>query len=350
MDDLSNLSHVEGSVATEMDHLSSLDTMLKSCDEALDALGRPLKRVNPEEKASEEERARMEQEKARAKQRAYDAISTASDSDEEEDEEEEEGINPGSQGLHVLIAVGGIISSDDGNEDPHGHVWKTVLAKEFRQSFAECYYVAWDPEPLVKFGAQIAEGITASTVFMGGTWIAMVKWKVLLTAYTTIMWPYWIMAASEMIDTSFAIAVDRANKCSLLLAECLTTNLHGKRPVSLVATGVGCIAVLRVLRELSRQGRLDIVENVYFFGATMPIRSEEWKEAMECVAGEFVNAYSKNDWFLGFVFRTRTFKSIAGLSAVNLPDVRNVDCSALVENHLDWRNKLQTIMDMVLPR
>eukprot|EP00997_Jenningsia_sp_PLL12_P002169 NODE_1368_length_1184_cov_53.614097_g1124_i0.p1 GENE.NODE_1368_length_1184_cov_53.614097_g1124_i0~~NODE_1368_length_1184_cov_53.614097_g1124_i0.p1 ORF type:complete len:220 (+),score=42.90 NODE_1368_length_1184_cov_53.614097_g1124_i0:373-1032(+) len=176
----------------------------------------------------------------------------------------------------------------------------------------------------------------------------MIKWKALLTAYSAIMWPYWLIASADIIDSSFAIAYDRAEKCGKLLAEALVQNAHGNRPVTLVGVSVGCVMIMRCLQILSDLERYDIVENVYFFGSTLSSNLPEWQQAAECVAGEFVNAYSCNDWLLGFLFRSHKLSSVSGLGEVLAPEIRNVDCSQWIETHLDYGTKLRTLMSIIV--
>lgn len=57
-------------------------------------------------------------------------------------------------------------------------------------------------------------------------------------------------------------------------------------------------------QELERCGARGVVREVVLLGGPISIIPKKWCAARSVVSGRFVNAYCKNDWLLGIVFRT----------------------------------------------
>ena len=71
--------------------------------------------------------------------------------------------------------------------------------------------------------------------------------------------------------------------------------------------------------------------------------------ARSVVAGRFVNGFTKKDWVLALSFRARqgTFRPAAGLVAIPVPGVENIDFTDTVGGHSDWIAKSDTVLDML---
>ncbi|KAK8444750.1 hypothetical protein SEVIR_9G193950v4 [Setaria viridis] len=71
-----------------------------------------------------------------------------------------------------------------------------------------------------------------------------------------------------------------------------------------------------------------------------------WEPARKMVAGRFVNVYSTNDWILGITFRASLLtQGLAGIQAVDVPGVENVDVTELVFGHSSYLSLVQQILD-----
>jgi hypothetical protein len=131
----------------------------------------------------------------------------------------------------------------------------------------------------------------------------------------------------------------RAEKTGLVLAEILTNKVQGERAVSLVGYGLGARVVYACLTSMSEKRAFGIVENVVLFGAPCPSEIRVWTAMKSVVMGRLINVYSKNDYLLGFLYRTCAWNfGIAGLQPiVGVPRVENMDLSDTISNHLHYR-------------
>lgn len=171
---------------------------------------------------------------------------------------------------------------------------------------------------------------------------------VLGTLVAALTIPATILAAADIIDNKWAVAVDRSDKAGKLLAEVLLEGLHGNRPVTLVGFSLGARVIFKCLQHLaeSEGGHAGLVERVILLGAPIPIKDENWVSVRKMVAGRFVNAYSTNDWTLGIVFRASLFsQGLAGIQPVDSPGIENVDVTQIIENHAAYVGKTKQVLE-----
>ncbi|KAK4784369.1 hypothetical protein SAY86_018737 [Trapa natans] len=170
---------------------------------------------------------------------------------------------------------------------------------------------------------------------------------VLSTLVAALAWPTTLLSATDLIDSKWSVAPDRCDKAGKLLAEVLRKGLHGNRPVTLVEFSLGGRMIFKCLEVLAEtEQNAEFVERVVLLGAPIAIQDENWKAARKMVAGRFVNAYSTNDWTLGFSFRASMFsKGLAGIQPANFPGIENVDVTELIEGHSSYLWAAQGILD-----
>ncbi|KAJ2161341.1 Transmembrane and coiled-coil domain-containing protein 4 [Coemansia sp. RSA 552] len=172
-----------------------------------------------------------------------------------------------------------------------------------------------------------------------------------------LTWPLAILKLGQLIDTPWAVGLERAKRAGRLLADVLTSRAHGKRPVTLVGYSLGALAIFTCLRELHKRKAFGIVETAVLLG--MPANSEDksaWSACCECVSRSVVVGYSESDWVLAFLFRANTFcTSLAGLTGVDAAAIfkdqplmcRKLSCinlAGIVGQHADYLDKLDEIM------
>jgi hypothetical protein len=149
-----------------------------------------------------------------------------------------------------------------------------------------------------------------------------------------------------MIDNPWTVAMVRAEKTGLVLAEILTNKVQGERAVSLVGYGLGARVIYACLTSLSEKRAFGIIENVVLFGAPCPSEIRVWTAMKSIVMGRLINVYSKNDYLLGFLYRTCAWNfGIAGLQPIEgVPRVENVDLSDTISNHLHYQYHVGSIL------
>ncbi|KAI9505003.1 hypothetical protein BX070DRAFT_250895 [Coemansia spiralis] len=152
-------------------------------------------------------------------------------------------------------------------------------------------------------------------------------------------WPLAILKLGQLIDTPWAVGLERAKRAGRLLADVLENRAHGKRP------------------QLHSRKAFGIVESVVLLG--MPADStaiDAWTACCRSVSRQVIVGHSQNDWVLAFLFRANSFCSrLAGLSGVDAgvlfkdqPLIRrkviNLDLASVVSQHSDYLDRLDDIM------
>ncbi|TYI93122.1 hypothetical protein E1A91_D02G116700v1 [Gossypium mustelinum] len=248
-----------------------------------------------------------------------------------EDLDEIEFIQTGLYHNQGRLAVGILISGIAFEEEDFLRPWENY------NDNLERYVLKWESKNLIALNAGIMEWITskvASNLLEGGAMLT-----VLSTLLAEEPLPAALLAASDLIDSAWAIAVDRSDKAGKLLAELLISGLQGHRPVTLVGFSLGARVILKCLQCLAEtQGdNAGLVERVVLLGAPIPIKDEKWEDARKMVAGRFVNVYHTNDWTLGIIFRASVLSTgLAGIQPIQLRGIENVDATEYVEGHSSY--------------
>ncbi|KAG4158022.1 hypothetical protein ERO13_D02G097200v2 [Gossypium hirsutum] len=248
-----------------------------------------------------------------------------------EDLDEFEFIQTGLYHNQGRLAVGILISGIAFEEEDFLRPWENY------NDNLERYVLKWESKNLIALNAGIMEWITskvASNLLQGGAMLT-----VLSTLLAEEPLPAALLAASDLIDSAWAIVVDRSDKAGKLLAELLISGLQGHRPVTLVGFSLGARVILKCLQCLAEtQGdNAGLVERVVLLGAPIPIKDEKWEDARKMVAGRFVNVYHTNDWTLGIIFRASVLSTgLAGIQPVQLRGIENVDATEYVEGHSSY--------------
>ena len=159
--------------------------------------------------------------------------------------------------------------------------------------------------------------------------------------------PIVLTKLSYLIDNPWAVSLDRATAAGLILADSLIDRNLGTRPVTLVGYSLGSRVIFSCLQELARKGAYGLVQNVYLFGSPIVVRKDDYVRARTVVPGRFVNGYNRNDWILGYLFRLTNggIRRVAGLASIEgLPWIENVDVTALVAGHMQYRRAMPRLL------
>lgn len=159
--------------------------------------------------------------------------------------------------------------------------------------------------------------------------------------------PIILTKLSYLIDNPWAVSLDRATSAGKILADSLLERNLGTRPITLVGFSIGARVVFSCLQELSKKGAVGIVQNVYMFGSPIVVNKDEYIRAKTVVSGRFVNAFNRNDWILGYLFRLTSggIRRVAGLAPIeDMPWIENMDVTDLVVGHMDYRQQMPTLL------
>ncbi|KAG6648546.1 transmembrane and coiled-coil domain-containing protein 4-like isoform X2 [Carya illinoinensis] len=227
---------------------------------------------------------------------------------------------------HDRLAVGIMVSGLAFEEEDFISPWKGYNDNLDR------YALWWESKNLIALSSAIEDWLASRLALQLMKEGAMMT--VLSALVAALALPATLVTASDLIDSQWAIAVDRSDKAGKLLAEVLLMGLHGNRCLQCLADTEGDNAGL--------------VERVVLLGAPVSIKDENWGDARKIVAGRFVNAYSSNDWILGIIFRASLLsQGLAGIQAVDIPGIENVDVTHIIEGHSSYLGKTTQILEQL---
>ncbi|KAJ4174046.1 hypothetical protein NW754_013036 [Fusarium falciforme] len=229
--------------------------------------------------------------------------------------------------------------------------WLTGKVDDVRLPFStvdpvmgDLYSVLFEPEMLRSMGDTInilaTEALTQSIQqILGAT--------ILAALMSALQLPIILTKLSYLIDNPWAVSLDRATSAGKILADSLLERNLGTRPITLVGFSIGARVVFSCLQELSKKGAVGIVQNVYMFGSPIVVNKDEYIRAKTVVSGRFVNAFNRNDWILGYLFRLTSggIRRVAGLAPIeDMPWIENMDVTDLVVGHMDYRQQMPTLL------
>ncbi|CAL8995621.1 unnamed protein product [Prunus brigantina] len=240
--------------------------------------------------------------------------------------------------LAVGILVSGLVFEDEDFTRP----W------EGQNENLERYALWWESKNLIALSTAIQDWLTSRIA------LELMKEGAMMTVLNTLLaafaMPATLVTASDLIDSKWAVAVDRSDKAGKMLAEVLLKGLQGNRPVTLIGFSLGARVVFKCLQCLAETegDNAGLVERVVLLGAPISIEEENWTDARKMVAGRFVNAYSISDWTLGIAFRASLLsQGLGGIQPVDVPGIENVDVTQLVEGHSSYLWKTKQILEQL---
>ncbi len=238
--------------------------------------------------------------------------------------------------LNVILTISGWML---GKEDDVRLPFSTV-----DPVMGDLYSLIWEPEILQSMGQTI--NILATEVLTQS--VQQVLGQTVLTVLMAgLQWPMALSKLGYILDNPWNVSLDRAWKAGLLLADTLMSRNLGVRPVTLVGFSIGVRVIYSCLVELAKKGAYGLVEDVYFFGAPVVIKKDQFILAKSVVSGRFVNGYSSKDWILGYLFRATSggLARVAGLAPVEgIHGVENFDCTSYVNGHMGYRKAMPKIL------
>ncbi|GAB4847501.1 hypothetical protein Ancab_026559 [Ancistrocladus abbreviatus] len=239
--------------------------------------------------------------------------------------------------LAVEILVSGLVFDEE----------DFIMPWEGLDDNLERYALRWESKNLIAVSTAIQDWLTSRVAM--GLMKQGAMMTVLGTLLTALAWPATLLAATDFIDSKWAIAVDRSDKAGKLLAEVLSKGLQGNRPVTLIGYSLGARVIFMCLKCLKeKENNANLVERVVLLGAPISIKDENWEAARKMVAGRFINVFSRNDWTLGVAFRASLLtKGLAGIEPINVPGIENVDVTDIIEGHSSYLWATLQILDQL---
>lgn len=151
-----------------------------------------------------------------------------------------------------------------------------------------------------------------------------------------------------LADNAWHHAYTNARKAGILLADTLWSTPEQQR-FTLVGHSLGGRVVFHALQRLhelqQESGSEPRVRHVVLLGAAQGRRHRyQWQNVCAACSGHVFNCYSKQDQVLRWLYQSANLgmSRPAGRGEVPPPAV-NIDCSAWVDGHRQWKQSLATI-------
>ncbi|OTA57263.1 DUF726-domain-containing protein [Hypoxylon sp. EC38] len=255
--------------------------------------------------------------------------------------------------MRVTVAITGLLTE----HDDFLQSWKVIGQQN------ELYVMRWELDALTKVGAALETVLKSVAWYEAKKEIASENGKTSSTdlfeyklTYIPVFdrlqrsyWPVDLVKISKVIENNWTIGMVRAEKAGGVLADVIINRLMGERPVTLIGYSLGARIIYACLMALSEKRAFGLVENVIIMGAPCPSEVRVWAAMRSVVVGRLVNVYSKNDYLLGFLYRSSSWQyGIAGLQKVQgVPNIENVEISEVMSNHLRYRHLAGGILKQV---
>ncbi|KAF8336458.1 uncharacterized protein EI90DRAFT_2912015 [Cantharellus anzutake] len=210
----------------------------------------------------------------------------------------------------------------------------------------DVFSVRWEPEMMGETGNAL-KLLTAEVLSQVGQ--TVLQATVMTALMSALQWPIVLTKLGYLIDNPWSNALDRAKAAGFVLADILMNRSLGVRPITLMGFSLGARVIFFALLELAKQKAFGIVQDVFFFGATVTAPMQSWFEVRGVVSGRFVNCYACNDWILNYLFRaTSGGGTVAGLRPIEgVPGLENVDVTDKISGHLSYRIYMPVILDQL---
>lgn len=257
---------------------------------------------------------------------------------------------PRERRLRIVIALGGFMLKGDAVTTP----WSSL------GQLAEVYVVQWELAAVANLGNALETVIGSSAWRQATGQIEKDSSRFVLlqnVAYpygTTVFhcllnskWPEPLLKISKIIDNPWSVGMVRAEKVGTILADAIMRHkFHGERAVSLVGYSLAARAIYACLMVLAERRQFGLVDSVIMMGTPAPSDSKVWITLKSVVSGRLINAYTEQDYLLGFLYRTsNTHSGIAGLQAIQgAGGVENHNVEKLPRGHLSYQNLAAQIL------
>ena len=227
--------------------------------------------------------------------------------------------------LRVSIGISGWLTQKEDVVSP----WRS-LGRD-----TEVFALRWELDALMNLGTSM-ESVLKS--YAWGVAKKEIIQRTIFGALSAALWPLSFLKFGKVLDNPFSIAKNRADKAGQVLADALINRAQGERPVVLVGYSLGARVIYACLQQLAERKAFGLVESAVLIGSPCPSEARFWRMMKSVVSGRLVNVYSENDYVLGFLYRTSSIQlGIAGLQAIDVSGVENVDVSELVSGHLRYQ-------------
>ncbi|CUA75607.1 putative membrane protein C6F6,13c [Schizosaccharomyces pombe 972h-] [Rhizoctonia solani] len=260
------------------------------------------------------------------------------------------------EGEHVppsLIATICVPGMALDSEDECLYAYKDALATILARPARDVFVLKHSPDIMLSTGETLNTWIRNKLLTKAGKEVlARTAFNAVLAAVSLPMTIY--STTGLALDNDWIRACDKAKKAGNLLSEVLKEKVQGERPVTMVASSLGALALFKALTLLAESNELKepLVDSVFLISLPQVVSPREWAKIRKVVGRRIVNVYSSRDFVLASVGRLHEvfsgagFGGMAGLNAVNVHGVEDVDMSEIVGGHFDINSNMTKILQI----
>ncbi|KAI9226949.1 MAG: hypothetical protein DHS80DRAFT_17933 [Piptocephalis tieghemiana] len=213
------------------------------------------------------------------------------------------------------------------------------------------YRVEYDTKVLLQLGTAFRAFVRDSAIRIAAT--EALRHTLVSGLVSALTWPMGLLKAGEIIiDPPWVLALERAKKAGLVLADVIASHAQGHRPISLIGYSTGALAIHTCLLELSKRGLYGHVDHAILIGTPVSNQGDTHTHTgvRRACAGECVNVYSHTHTHIAFLFRVHAMH-VRGIAHTHTQDgvksVRNLDVTSLVGGHLEYKEHLPRILHRI---
>jgi len=252
--------------------------------------------------------------------------------------------------LVATICIPGITL---GSEDEGLYAYKDAL-ETLSNPTRDVFVLKHSPDVMLSLGETLNTWVRTKLITkVGNEVIARTAFNAVLAA---VALPMTIYSTTGMaLDNDWIRARDKARKAGDLLSEVLKEKVQGERPLTMVASSLGALALFRALLVLADSDKPvePLIDSVVLISLPQVVSPREWAKVRKVVGRRIVNAYSSRDFVLAGVGRLHEvvsgagFGGMAGLNAVEMHGVEDIDVSDLVGGHFDINANMEKVLQAV---